>query len=194
MVNESGIQKRKMKMGKHRKLEETFNIAPTDINDIENPIEEDDTPTVEESTDMMEIIQTSLAETDKIDNALPAVRDLDEHDKDMDEIHKRALSKFDEVFDLGMNVEVHAGAKLLETANQLLKTAMEAKDSKVDRKLRMINLQMQKARLDEQIRKEDNRMAKDNNEEIETEGSITVDRNELLKRLQKAEEMTKTDK
>jgi len=110
---------------------------------------------------------------------------LNEHDKDMDDIHQKAISTFEELISLGMNVEVHAGAKLMETANQMLKTAMEAKDSKVDRKLKMLNLQLQKAKLDLAQDKEDKKSKID--DEIESEGSVVLDRNELLKRLDRAQ-------
>ena len=109
----------------------------------------------------------------------------DEHDKDMDDIHQKAISTFEELISLGMNVEIHAGAKLMETANQILKTAMEAKDSKVDRKLKMLNLQLQKAKLDLAQDKEDKKSKID--DEIESEGSVVLDRNELLKRLDRAQ-------
>jgi len=164
-----------------KKLEETFNINP-----IEDDEEIEETPTVEESRELTEILNAEIETTDKIDAALPMVSDLNQHDREMDEIHSKALSAFEELFSLGMNVEVHAGAKLMETANQMLKTAMEAKDSKVDRKLRMINLQMQKARLEHQIEKEEKKNPKDE-EDFETEGKVVMDRNELMKRLAKAQ-------
>jgi hypothetical protein len=107
----------------------------------------------------------------------------------MDDIHQKALDTFKDLVELGMNVEVHAGAKLLETANAMLKTAMEAKDSKVDRKLKMINLQLQKAKLDFSKEK---KTGGDN--ELESDGSVTLDRNELLKRIQNADKLTKKDK
>ena len=163
-----------------KKLEETFNI---------NPVEEDDkveeTPTIEESRDLTEILSTEISTTEKIDASLPLVQGLNEHDKDMDDIHQKAISAFEELISLGMNVEVHAGAKLMETANQMLKTAMEAKDSKVDRKLKMLNLQLQKAKLDLAQDKEDKKSKID--DEIESEGSVVLDRNELLKRLDRAQ-------
>lgn len=173
-----------------KRLEETFNMAPQEP--------EDDkvgkvVPTIEESNEIMERLTEELGETDKIDAALPSVRDLNEHDKDMDEIHAKAIKTFDELVQLGMNVEVHAGAKLLETANQMLKTAMEAKDSKVDRKLRMINLQLAKARLDHAIEKEENKN-KGEGDEIESEGKVVLDRNELLKRIAKAQKNISDDK
>ena len=164
-----------------KKLEETFNI---------NPVEEDEkveeTPTIEESRDLTEILSTEISTTEKIDASLPMVQGLNEHDKDMDDIHQKAISTFEELISLGMNVEVHAGAKLMETANQMLKTAMEAKDSKVDRKLKMLNLQLQKAKLDLAQDKEDKKSKID--DEIESEGSVVLDRNELLKRLNRAQD------
>ena len=63
---------------------------------------------------------------------------------------------------------------------------MEAKDSKVDRKLKMLNLQMQKAKLDHQIDKEEKKHAKEE-DDFETEGSVVMDRNELMKRLAKGQ-------
>ena len=171
-----------------KKLEETFNIKPMD--DEGDEVEE--TPSVEESKELTEILNTELETIDKIDSALPMVQDLNQHDREMDEIHSKALNAFEELFSLGMNVEVHAGAKLMETANQMLKTAMEAKDSKVDRKLKMINLQMQKARLEHQIDKEEKKNTKD--EELEGEGSVIIDRNELLKRIAKVKDITNPDK
>jgi len=168
-----------------KRLEEVFNISSSDD-------ENEDTPDIETSTTMIDVLTETLAETDKIDAALPEVRNLNEHDRDMDDIHKKAMKTFDELVQLGMNVEVHAGAKIMETAAVMLKTAMEAKDSKVDRKLRMISLQLQKARLDHAIEKEESK-AKDGNE-IEAEGSVVIDRNELMRRIASASKNLPDDK
>ena len=164
-----------------KKLEETCNINP-----IEEEEKVEEAPTIEESRDLTEILSTEISTTEKIDASLPMVQGLNEHDKDMDDIHQKAISTFEELISLGMNVEVHAGAKLMETANQMLKTAMEAKDSKVDRKLKMLNLQLQKAKLDLAQDKEDKKSKID--DEIESEGSVVLDRNELLKRLNRAQD------
>ena len=162
-----------------KKLEETFNIDP-----VEEQAKE--TPTIEESRDFTEILSSELANTDKIDASLPMVQGLNEHDKDMDDIHEKAINTFEELISLGMNVEVHAGAKLMETANQMLKTAMEAKDSKVDRKLKMLNLQLNKAKLDLAVEKEEKKNKTE--DDFETEGSVVMDRNDLLKRLAAAQQ------
>lgn len=169
-----------------KKLEETFNIAPKD--EIEEEVQ-DETPSIEESKEIAELLNADIEIAERIDDALPMVSDLNQHDREMDDIHQKALDTFKDLVELGMNVEVHAGAKLLETANAMLKTAMEAKDSKVDRKLKMINLQLQKAKLDFSKEK---KTGGDN--ELESDGSVTLDRNELLKRIEKAEKSTKKDK
>tara|TARA_Y200000002_G_scaffold321592_1_gene281815 strand:+ start:455 stop:973 length:519 start_codon:yes stop_codon:yes gene_type:complete len=161
-----------------KKLEETFNIS-------DGEDEDKNTPTIEESQEITELLNTEIENTEKIDAALPMVTDLNEHDREMDDIHAKALKTFEDLLQLGMNVEVHAGAKILETANQLLKTAKEAKDSKVDRKLRMINLQLQKAKLDHQKDKDTSKT----DEEITAEGSLNIDRNELLKRIASAQKV-----
>ena len=170
-----------------KKLEETFNIEPEEEKVEEETTEE--TPTIEESKELTEVLYAELKNTEKIDNALPVVQDLNQHDKEMDDIHQKALDAFNDLLQLGMNVEVHAGAKLLETANQMLKTAMEAKDIKVDRKLKMINLQLQKAKLDHNISKHTGEGT-----ELESDGAITISRNELLKRIENAQKDLKNDK
>lgn len=168
-----------------KKLEETFDIQPAE--EIVETIEEE-TPSIEESKELTEILYSELKTTEKIDSALPLVSDLNQHDKEMDDIHRMALDAFNDLVQLGMNVEVHAGAKLLETANQMLKTAMEAKDSKVDRKLKMIGLQLQKAKLDHSVSKNKDGF------ELESDGAITIDRNELLKRIDSAQKDIENDK
>ena len=170
-----------------KKLEETFNIDPAPEEVVETI--EEEIPSIEESKELTEMLYSELKTTEKIDSALPLVSDLNQHDKEMDDIHKMALDAFNDLVQLGMNVEVHAGAKLLETANQMLKTAMEAKDSKVDRKLKMINLQLQKAKLDHNVKK-----SSPEGTELESDGAITIDRNELLKRIDNAQNDIKNDK
>tara|TARA_R110000744_G_scaffold108757_1_gene205806 strand:+ start:2383 stop:2895 length:513 start_codon:yes stop_codon:yes gene_type:complete len=168
-----------------KKLEETFDIQPAE--EIVETIEEE-APSIEESKELTEILYSELKTTEKIDSALPLVSDLNQHDKEMDDIHRMALDAFNDLVQLGMNVEVHAGAKLLETANQMLKTAMEAKDSKVDRKLKMIGLQLQKAKLDHSVSKNKDGF------ELESDGAVSIDRNELLKRIDSAQKDIENDK
>jgi len=172
-----------------KKLEETFNLAPK-VEEEHVDVKESEIK-IEQSNELTAMLNSAIDTTDKIDAALPMVQDLNQHDREMDEIHTKALSAFEELFQLGMNVEVHAGAKLMETANSMLKTAMEAKDSKVDRKLKMINLQMQKAKLEHQIEKQEQ---KSNKNEIDGSGSVVIDRNELLRRISNVNDSSNGDK
>ena len=55
-----------------KKLEETFNIS----NDEEQDSNEENTPTIEESQEITELLNTEIENTEKIDAALPVVTDL----------------------------------------------------------------------------------------------------------------------
>ena len=73
-----------------KKLEETFNISAEDE-------EETNTPTIEESQEITELLNTEIENTEKIDAALPVVTDLNEHDREMDDIHAKALKTFEDL-------------------------------------------------------------------------------------------------
>jgi hypothetical protein len=107
------------------------------------------------------------------------VRDLDAGDAELDELADLAKNKFEDLMDLGMNVDPRFGGVIFQTAGTLLGHAITAKTAKMDKKLKMINLQLQKARLDHQISKDKKDPAE---EAIEGQGMI-LDRNELLKQI-----------
>ena len=90
-----------------RKLEEEFNLPPIDeAKKAENPVE-----VVEEDKIVpFDQQQAILANADKIDAALPQVTGLDALDKDMDAYAQKAMETYEQLCDLGMNVEDrHAG-------------------------------------------------------------------------------------
>ena len=157
-----------------KKLESLFNLPPSD-----DPID----PTVEESKSLIEenrdLITEVNAAIDKIDIALPTVRDLDTGDDELDELAKLAKDKAEDLIDLGMNVEPRFSGVILQTAGIMLGHAITAKTAKLDKKLRMINLQLQKAKLDHQIKKD---AGKATDDPIDGEG-IVLDRNDLLKQI-----------
>jgi hypothetical protein len=157
-----------------KKLESLFNLPP---------VEESVDTTPEEANAFIKENQLTIDEVnsaiDKIDAALPSVRDLDTGDVELDELADLAKNKFEDLMDLGMNVDPRFGGVIFQTAGTLLGHAITAKTAKMDKKLKMINLQLQKARLDHQIAKDQ----KDPTEEaIEGQG-IVLDRNELLKQI-----------
>ena len=159
-----------------KKLESLFNLPPSD-----DPAE----PTLEEAKDFVEQNQTIIAEVDtaidKIDIALPTVRDLDTADSELDELAQLAKSKAEDLIDLGMNVEPRFSGVILQTAGVMLGHAITAKTAKMDKKLKMIQLQLSKAKLDHQVKKDAGK-AMDEEEPIDGKG-IVLDRNELLKQI-----------
>lgn len=125
-----------------------------------------------------EMIKAADAAIDKIDLALPTVRDLDASDSEMDEIAALAQSTFTDLVDLSMNVEPRFSGPILQSASTLLGHALTAKMAKMDKKLKMVDLQLKKARLDQAERNAPS--ASPVEKAAEGEG-IVVDRNELLR-------------
>ena len=96
----------------------------------------------------------------------------------MDDIATTARNEFQNLMDLGMNVEARYAGEIFNTAARLLDTALNAKGAKVDRKLKMIQLQLQKARLDQVQARHD----KENG--VQEDGdAVVLDRNALLEKL-----------
>jgi DNA-directed RNA polymerase beta' subunit len=117
---------------------------------------------------------------DKIDAALPSVRDLEASDGDMDELAQKATETFDDLMDLGMQVDSRYASEIFAVAGAMLGHALTAKTAKMNKKLKMIQLQLQKARLDLDREKR----AGDNEEEsVETAEGQVLSRNDLLDRL-----------
>jgi hypothetical protein len=117
---------------------------------------------------------------DKIDAALPGVRDLEASDGDMDELAQKATETFDDLMDLGMQVDSRYASEIFAVAGAMLGHALTAKTAKMNKKLKMIQLQLQKAKLDLDREKR----ADDTNEEsVETAEGQVLSRNDLLDRL-----------
>ena len=112
---------------------------------------------------------------DKIDAALPTVRDLETADSEMDALAKLAQDKFEDLMDLGMNVEARYAGAILQTAGTLLGHAITAKQAKLDKKLRMVDLQLKKMRLDQTKKQEGD----STDAPIDGQG-VVLDRNQLL--------------
>ena len=160
-----------------KKLEELFNLPPA-----EDLTPESAETTIEENREIIKAVDSAI---DKIDAALPFVDSLDISDKELDELSDLAKEKFNDLIDLGMNVEARFSGHILATAGTLLGHAITAKQAKLDKKLRMVDLQLKKARLDQQASKTDG----DKIIEAEDGRAVVLDRNELLKQI-----LGKTDK
>jgi hypothetical protein len=150
-----------------KRLEELFEF------DKLESAEEPEAPalTVEQTRAAIVAIDTNI---DKIDLALPAVRDLDASDRELDELADLAKQSYQDLSDLGMNVDSRFAAELFAVAGTMLGHALTAKTTKLNKKLKMIDLQLKKARLDQQ--------APDTELLPTAEGQI-LSRNDLLERL-----------
>jgi hypothetical protein len=117
-----------------------------------------------------------IAEFDKIAGALPAIKGLGKMaDDELNEIASKAMQAYDDLMDLGMNVESRYSGRVFEVAGGLLKTSLDAKVAKLNNKLKVVELQLKKEKL--------------NNDSIEGssitsgEGYVVTDRNSLLEKL-----------
>ena len=155
-----------------KKLAELFDLAdmPADATAETNEAFQ----TIQDNKDIMAKVDDAI---DKIDLALPTVRDLEASDAEMDELAQLAKEKFEDLMDLGMNMDPRFGGVVFQTAGTLLGHAITAKTAKMDKKLRMVALQLQKARLDHQMSKDD-----PGSRAIDGQG-ILLDRNALLEQI-----------
>ena len=119
----------------------------------------------------------TISELDKITAALPAVKGLGElADQELNDIAMKATSAYDDLMDLGMNVEARYSGRVFEEAGGMLKTALDAKVAKLDKKLKMIDLQLKKEKMDKDSGYEDSGL-------VNGEGYVVTDRNSLLEKL-----------
>ena len=152
-----------------KKLQEIFDLpANTD------PLVAPDT----EPTPVTTInLEDRLEEFDKIAAALPRVKGLgDISDSELDALAAKAEQAYDDLMDLGMNVEARYSTRMFEVAGQMLSAAFTAKTNKIDKKLKMVDLQLKKLALDRK-----NGGGEGNS--VEGEGYILTDRNSILEKL-----------
>lgn len=148
-----------------RKLEELFDL-PTDTTEAE--------PASDPVMEAPVISPDTLDSIDKIEAALPMVRGLEASDAEMDDLATRAVESYDNLMDLGMNVDSRYASEILGVASQMLGHAITAKTAKMNKKLKMIDLQLKKMSLD--------RRHGDAAPTTTAHGHV-LDRNELLQRL-----------
>jgi hypothetical protein len=119
-----------------------------------------------------------IAEFDKISAALPQVKGLgDVSDSELDGLARKAEDAYDDLMDLGMNVDSRYSGRVFEVAASMLGHAITAKTAKLDKKLKMIELQLKKAKLDQDAAGGEGGLT------IPGDGYIVTDRNSLLEKL-----------
>jgi DNA repair exonuclease SbcCD ATPase subunit len=153
-----------------KKLEKLLDLAPNTEPFIgSTPVDVQPVPTIN--------LQEKLEEFDKISAALPRVKGLgDISDAELDALANKAEQAYDDLMDLGMNVDPRYGARMFEVAANMMTAAINAKSAKIDKKLKMVDLQLKKLAIDK-------KHAEPDNNTIEGQGFIISDRNSILEKL-----------
>ena len=132
----------------------------------------------EQSVEAVQPLLRDMSEFDKIAAALPQVKGLgDISDTEFDALAQRATDAFDDLMDLGMNVEARYSGRVFEVSGSMLKNAIDAKAAKIDKKLKMIELQIKKQKLDQDANQEDQGI------DVSGTGVSVTDRNSLIEKL-----------
>lgn len=154
-----------------KKLEDLFNL------DEAKKKESSPKKAVEKDHTEIRSMDDSYKAVADITRDLPAIKELDAlDDRELDTLASKAEQAYDDLMDLGMNVEVRYAGRIFEVASSMMGNAIAAKTAKIDKKLKAVDLQLKKYKID-----------KDNPEEgdgmINGQGYVITDRNELLKKL-----------
>lgn len=152
-----------------KKLEELFNldsVTETKKETVPAPVHE-----------QVSSLEQSYKAVEEITRGLPVIKELDSiDDTELDRLADKAEKAYDDLMDLGMNVEVRYSSRIFEVASTMMKNAMDAKTAKIDKKLKAVDLQLKKLKID-------NDSNTDPNDMLNGQGYVITDRNELLKKL-----------
>jgi hypothetical protein len=156
-----------------KKLEELFNLDDPETTPEVKVVELEP-----EKKDEVRSLERSYKEIEKMAITLPNIEDLENLDEnDLDALAKKAEDAYDDLMDLGMNVEVRYSGRIFEVAGGMLKNAIDAKSAKIDKKLKAVELKLKKLKIDKDAGDEGDGGA------LSGQGYIITDRNELLKKL-----------
>lgn len=157
-----------------KRLEELLNLEPKKEAETRRaPISEE----VIQKASEVKSMEHSYNEVAAITKGLPQIKELNElDDSELDGLAVKAEQAYDDLMDLGMNVEVRYSGRIFEVASSMLKNAIDAKAAKIDKKLKAVDLQLKKYKIDKETTEESNDL-------LNGEGYIITDRNELLKKL-----------
>lgn len=153
----------------NKKLEDLFDLPSDDNTEEESSTELSKLPTDE----MIEELESSMTLNQKINSAFPHLKNLGD-DSGLDDISERALDSYENLMDMGMNVDSRFSARLFEVAGQMLGHAYNAENSKTQKKLKILELQLRKLRIDQQGKSYD---------DAEEAQGHELDRNELIEKL-----------
>lgn len=155
-----------------RKLEDLLNLPES-----KKIVKQEEKKEKKEIAEREETLR-DIAELDKISAALPQVKGLGElADKELNDVADKAMQAYEDLMDLGMNVEGRYAGRVFEVAGNMLRTNLDAKVAKLDKKLKMVELQLKKQKIDQDSYNDDGHGF------TEGSGYVVTDRNSLLERL-----------
>lgn len=159
-----------------KKLEDLFNLDSIDIiQPTFNSINEE----ILERSENITSTEQQYEEIELITSELPQIRELSQIDEvELDLLASKAEKAYDDLMDLGMNVEVRYSGRIFEVAAGMLKHAIDAKVAKMDKKLKSVDLQLKKYKIDTKPVSNNSAPAT-----INGNNYIELDRNEMLKKL-----------
>ena len=150
-----------------KKLEALFNLDDSQVSEAPKKAKHQQIQSVDDSYKaVQEITQT-----------LPQIKELDElGETELDDLASKAEQAYDDLMDLGMNVEVRYSGRIFEVAASMMSNAINAKTAKIDKKLKAIDLQLKKLKIEKDA-------GDDPNDVINGQGYIITDRNDLMRKL-----------
>ena len=151
-----------------KKLESLFNL-----DEISKEEPSPKKPKHEEIT----TVDESYRAVQEITKSLPVMPELDAlGDGELDDLATKAEQAYDDLMDLGMNVEVRYSGRIFEVASSMMGNAIAAKTAKIDKKLKAIDLQLKKLKIEKDA-------GDDPSDVLQGQGYIITDRNDLIKKL-----------
>ncbi len=156
-----------------KKLEELFNLEEKDKAHVPKALNEE----IVQKAREVKSLDESMQAVNQITQSLPHINELNDlNDQELDALAVKAEKAYDDLMDLGMNVEVRYSGRIFEVAASMMGHAITAKSNKIEKKLKAVDLQLKKLKID-------NDAGVDPNNVINGQGYVITDRNELLKKL-----------
>jgi hypothetical protein len=107
---------------------------------------------------------------------------LETGDRELDDLAAKATETFDDLMDLGMQVDSRYSSEIFAVASTMLGHALTAKTAKLNKKLKMVDLQLKKLKMDQDSARHAPEAA------VETAHGQVLSRNDLLERLLESRE------
>ena len=162
-----------------RRLAELFDL--TDDDDV-SKIDVQQSAIETDNSELPVINAETLKTIEIVERSLSDVQKLDKTDQELDELSQLAKDAFNNLLDLGMQVESRFSAEIFNSASSFLNHAITAKTAKINKKLKMIDLQLKKIDLQRKLDSVKPDGTPSGDENVTDLGTAQpIDRNELLK-------------